>query len=228
MYIASAGIHHGSPGGEPVIINTSIADDYAMSQVTMFRPKCCLHQEAYDTRPGFGLPLQHIPSGCTDSCAYLYNPWPLSMDFILAGTDEAEMDKRSRLLLVDRLGNVDVLSTIANFDYRGNVRPRDNPSVRWVMPLAPREQPPAIPSRTFQGERAGTEGHVRATISLLNIYQSDFTWPANTRIKALRVVQLAARPWGAPLMTQPEMGYGLNGTGASTAVAGAVYCAGAN
>jgi hypothetical protein len=32
----------------------------------------------------------------------------------------------------------------------------------------------------------------------MNVYESDFDWPANTRIAALRIIQIFPRPWSSP------------------------------
>ena len=108
---------------------------------------------------------------------YCY-PWPLTEDCWLAG------DTRNKaLVLMDRFGSREVL-------WKGEAL--------CVLPRTARPRPPVIPTRTFQGERAGLPGHAQATIAVMNVYEADFHWPAGTKIAALRVVQIFPRPWSSP------------------------------
>ena len=64
-----------------------------------------------------------------------------------------------------------------------------------------------IPTATFQGERENSAEHHRATISVMNVYKSDFTWPDDTRITDLRIIQVFPKPWNSPLANNPRIGY---------------------
>jgi len=61
---------------------------------------------------------------------------------------------------------------------------------------------------TNQGERYGKNGHKRATISIMNVYDSDFEWPEGTKITDIRVLQLFPYPWHSPWQDQPRLGPG--------------------
>jgi hypothetical protein len=61
---------------------------------------------------------------------------------------------------------------------------------------------------TNQGERYGTSEHHRATIAVVDVYESDFQWPPNTKISAIRILQLFPYPWHSPWQDKPEVGPG--------------------
>lgn len=104
-------------------------------------------------------------------------PYALSEDYYLV------RDERGSLTLLDRFGNSDVL-------FHGQAL--------LAIPRTSRSRPPVIPTQTYQGQRAGLSGRKPATISVMNVYESDFDWPKDTKITALRVVQIFPRPWSSP------------------------------
>jgi len=146
--------------------------------------------------------------------------WPLSEDFYLAtyqprtrrpaGTKEPPLS-RAGIYLVDSFGNRELL-------YRDPDLGCWNP-----IPLRQRTVPPTLPSRTKKGEvrrmppfedrkpwgEVGTGGTTvsgEATVLVINAYESRRPWPAGTKIKALRVVQLY--PKSSPEYGKPWIGIG--------------------
>jgi hypothetical protein len=75
------------------------------------------------------------------------------------------------------------------------------------MPLRPRPVPPVIPRQTVQAARdvAAAGGQVpQATVALMNVYDSDFPWPAGTEIHALRIIHVL--PKSTSPSNQPRIG----------------------
>ena len=163
-YTAIAGQHHRVLPGVPIMIDTNVEDDHLMSQVKIITGSNLPHE-------GVGVTPYHA----TDE---YYSPWPLSEDFYL-------MTTANRLLLVDRFGNEVLVYPWYDASERGYaIAPR---------PLRPRPVPPVIPTQTYQGERAGTAGHKKATIFVVNVYESRDEWPPGTEIKHLRILQYVPR-----------------------------------
>jgi len=186
-YVAVAGKHHiSTPRGVLILIDLSVEDDNKMSQVTRFHDYA-LPDEAsgYHGDMDKGLP----------ACIGYTDPWPLSEDYMIAA-------QGNTVWLLDRFGNREVLFSVSRADCNGIS------SVRCPIPMKPRKAPPVIPTMTYQGERYKKPGHKRATISVMNVYESDFDWPAKTKIKAIRVVQLFPYPWHSPFQDQPQIGPG--------------------
>lgn len=95
-------------------------------------------------------------------------PWPLSEDFYLCNVWE-------NLALLDRYGNKELLCSLRSLPCRQDERLR----IIDPIPLRARKCPPAIPSA-----QAG-----KATVAVINVYDSDLPFPRDTKIKWLRVVQ---------------------------------------
>jgi len=72
------------------------------------------------------------------------------------------------------------------------------------IPVRPRAMPPVIPTRTNQGVDARADAPT-ATISVMNVYNTDQPFPPGTRIKYLRVVQQILKE--NPQMGSPMTGY---------------------
>ena len=165
-YTAIAGAHHRVLPGVPIIIDTNIEDDNRMSQVRIITGTDLPHE-------GRGVP-RYKPQD------EYYSPWPLSEDYYLMST-------RSRILLVDKFGNEVLVFKWERGAERGYpLSPR---------PLRPRPRPPVIPTMTYQGGRAGTADHKRATIFVADVYDSDYKWPEGTRITSLRILQYIPKPF---------------------------------
>ncbi len=113
-------------------------------------------------------------------------PWPLSEDYYIC-------NKNNSIILRDRWGNEQVLYT-----HTGS-RPVD------PIPVRPRTAPPVIATGTWQGERSGQEDHKRATISVMNVYESDIPLPPGVKIKSMRIVQVF--PKETPVINNPRNAY---------------------
>ncbi len=103
-------------------------------------------------------------------------PWPLSEDYYLCVYDPG---KRYGVYLVDAFGNREHLWS--------------DPKVPCLdpIPLRPRLVPPVIANQTLQAvedQRPGAD--TTATVAVMNVYDGEYTWPAGTTIKALRIVQV--------------------------------------
>ena len=78
------------------------------------------------------------------------------------------------------------------------------------MPVRSRPIPPIIPDRTLPlatGAQTSTEsgGISRAsTVAVMNVYDSDFEWPAGTKIASLRIIQVLPKTTNPP--NQPRIG----------------------
>lgn len=199
-YMAVAGKHHiAGPWGTLVLLNTAVEDDNKMSQVTLF------HNYAL---PDEGKSNYHgdMDRGLPNSPEYA-DPWPLSEEFVITVN-------KNKVLLLDKFGNSELLFTADKNNCDGIDQ------IRSPIPLKAMKMPPDIPTMTHQGERYGKKDHKRATISIMNIYDSDFEWPEDTKIKWIRVLQLFPYPWHSPWQDQPQVG---PGSGISTrAVLGVV------
>ncbi|OQB84519.1 MAG: hypothetical protein BWX88_02579 [Planctomycetes bacterium ADurb.Bin126] len=178
-YVATAAPHHGEAFGSLVLLDLSGPDDHFMAQVRRITPYVPFPESEQPAR------LQY-PYGTA---------WPLSEDFYLCNYWE-------NLYLLDRYGNLELLcENSLVFDKRTN----------WTMrlidpiPLRPRAAPPVVPCGTNRGAGARAEGPP-ATISVMNVYESDQPWPEGTSIRYLRVLQDI--PKSNPQMNEPKnMGY---------------------
>jgi hypothetical protein len=114
------------------------------------------------------------------------SPRPLSEDYHLCAFEPLPgATGVYGLYLVDSFGNRELI-------YRDPEIACHNP-----IPVKARPRPPVVPDiarRVAPGETA------EATISVVNVYESRQPWPADTRIKALRVYQVLPMsvPSGAP------------------------------
>jgi hypothetical protein len=177
-YVATTGSHHGNAFGSLIMIDPRVEDDRAMSQLTRLTPDAPFPEAE-------AKPIRDYMSYGT--------PWPLSEDDYLCVYDA---DAKNRgIYLIDRFGNRELL-------YR-------DPSISCLspIPLRPRRKPPVIPSGTVQAarntKRAG--GKIpQETIAIINIYDSDFTWPEGSKVTALRIIQ--ALPKTTPPPNQPRIG----------------------
>jgi len=101
--------------------------------------------------------------------------WPLSEDFYLCNYN-------SGLFLLDRFGNREMI-----YDPGGGPN-----RVRDPFPLRARPTPPVLPTLTWQGKRASLPDHMRASISVMNVYEADPAGklPAGIKVKWMRIVQV--------------------------------------
>ena len=169
-YIAVATPHHGQAYGSLVLIDQHKDDDNSMSQLKRITPMA--HFPESEIAPAVPHPTHkgaHRPNGETYAC-----PWPLSEDFYICVADPFKTGKKNYgIYLVDSFGNHELL-------YR-------DPEISCLdpIPFTPRTTPPIIPTKTKQ---AGHDD--AASIAVMNVYDADFDWPENTKITALRIIQL--------------------------------------
>ena len=118
-------------------------------------------------------------------CMVYGTPWPLSEDdYLCAYAADA---RHHGIYWIDRFGNRELL-------YRDSTVPAMSP-----IPLRPRPAPPVIPS----GIEPGRPEHT-GTVAVMNIYDSDFTWPEDVKVTALRVIQVL--PKTTPPPNEPRIG----------------------
>ena len=177
-YVAATGSHHGNAFGSLIMIDPRVEDDRAMSQLTRLTPDTPFPEAE-------GKPIRDYMRYGT--------PWPLSEDDYLCVYD-AEAKNRG-IYWIDRFGNKELL-------YR-------DPSISCLspIPLRPRRKPPVIPSGTVQTARdiAKAGGKVpQETITIVNVYDSDFTWPQGSKVTALRIIQALPKTTAPP--NKPRIG----------------------
>ena len=113
--------------------------------------------------------------------------WPLSETDYLCAYDSAA--KNHGIYWIDRDGNKELI-------YR-------DPAIASIspIPLGSRRKPPVIPP---QAVASGGGANRPATVAVMNVYHSDFTWPAGTKVAALRVIQLLPKSTAPP--NEPRIG----------------------
>lgn len=188
-YVAVAATHHGQNYGSLVLIDPNLPDDGAMSQIKRITPDTAFPES--ETQPG--VPCEQHKGRNNRTSEVYGTPWPLDEQFYLGVYDRGQ--KNYGLYLVDAFGNRELL-------YR-------DPDIACLdpIPFKPRPKPSAIPAMTRQATEDQVSGEDRrGFLSITNIYNSDFEWPAGTKIAALRIVQLF--PKTTPGATDPNIGVG--------------------
>jgi hypothetical protein len=142
--------------------------------------------------PDAPFPESECPVKQIDAYMAYGTAWPLSKDDFLCVYDRHARNRG--IYWIDRFGNRELI-------YRDLAISCLSP-----IPLRPRLRPPVIPDRTTP-----SSDHAPATIALMNVYDSDFDWPASTRIAALRIIQIL--PKTTPTVNKPRIGV-ANGTNA--------------
>ncbi len=179
-FIATAAAHHGNAFGSLIMIDQHLSDDGAMAQLTRLTPEVPLPEAEKHIRP-------------IKDCMVYGTPWPLSEDDYLCVYDQNA--KNQGIYWIDRFGNKELI-------YRDPSIPSMSP-----IPLRPRKRPPVIPTRTIQTakdvEKNGAED-LKETITVVNVYDSDFKWPKGAKVTALRIIQLL--PKTTPPPNQPRIG----------------------
>ena len=178
-YIATAAPHHGEAFGSLVILDLQVPDDGFMSQVRRITPYVLFPESEQGAR------LQY-PYGTA---------WPLSEDFYL-------VNRWENVYLLDSMGNhILLVENSAAFDGETNWDMR----LISPIPLKTRTMPPAIPTLTNKGEDRNPEAPP-ATISVMNVYDTDLPYPEGAEIKYIRILQNILK--SNPEMDQPRnMGY---------------------
>ena len=177
-YVATAASHHGHAFGSLVLLDPRIEDDRAMSQIERLTPEVPFPESSGKKSV---MPNQQYATA-----------WPLSEDDYLCVYDPAA--KNHAITWIDRDGNKELV-------YRDPLIPCQDP-----IPLRPRSAPPILPDQTTQtaAARQAAQGTPSATIALANVYNADFPWPAGTKIKALRVIQVLPKSTAPP--NEPRIG----------------------
>ena len=186
-FVATAAPHHGQAYGSLVLIDPHVADDDAMAPVRRITPEV-------------GFPE-------SQGGAQVYGTArPLSEDYYLcvydammkpgAGTQGSPYQPGNYgIYLVDSFGNRELI-------YR-------DPEIACLspIPVRPTVRPPIAPELVKRGSesnpatRAPKPDHSpEATLAVVNVYDSLKPWPAGTRIKEIRVLQLLPMsvPSGGP------------------------------
>ena len=188
-YIATAAPHHGQAFGSLVLFDPQKQDDDAMAPVAR-------------VTPDVGFPE-------SQGGGQVYGtPWPLSEDYYLCvydvgmnpnmgGQGQEYQPGNYGIYLVDAFGNRELI-------YR-------DPEIACLspIPLRPSPAPPAMPE-AVAAYRSGipycaplaepAEQPEEATLSVIDVYDSLRPWPENTKITALRVIQVLPMsvPSGGP------------------------------
>ena len=192
-YLAVAGVHDWNGIGPLVLIDLNKPDDYLHAQLTRVTPEFYEH----DNRTRWNM--------------IWATPWPLSEDFYLVNRYESIgiLDRFGNFELIYHMKKADALNCAGarhrhvgcwngmgtGADLLGKQTETDGSRMYWrplnPIPLRPRTRPPVIPDRTFQTQERRKHPQRRpATLSVMNVYNTDVPLPAGARIKWLRIVQL--------------------------------------
>ena len=176
-HVATAAPHHSQCFGSLVMINPDVPDDDGMAPLKRITPEV-------------GFPESQ---GGTETYGMA---WPLSEDYYLCVYDANNELRRGGgnygIYLVDSFGNKELI-------YR-------DPRIACMdpIPLRPRVKPPVtIP---LSGSNLASRGPAtpgkpgKASIALINVYDSIRPWPQGTKITTLRVLQVLPMsvPSGGP------------------------------
>jgi hypothetical protein len=177
-FVATAAAHHGHAFGSLVLIDPRIEDDRAMSQLERLTPEAPFPEAG--------------GKGAIQSCQQYATAWPLSEDDYLCVYDPQA--KNHAIYWIDRDGNKALV-------YRDPEIACQDP-----MPLGARPRPPVVPDQTVQTAKAceAASGRQTATIALISVYDSDFEWPQQAKIKSLRIIQVL--PKSTPPPNVPRIG----------------------
>jgi hypothetical protein len=176
-FVATGTPHHGQAYGSFVVFDPRIEDDDAMAPVKRLTPEVDFPE--------------------TQGGAQVYGTaWPLSEKYYLCVYD-AGMKPRSGqqggkkirgdygIYLIDAFGNKELI-------YR-------DPEVGCLspMPFRARVKPPVIPDAS---KRIADIEEEEATMAVVNVYDSVYDWPEDTKITDLRIYQILPMsvPSGAP------------------------------
>jgi hypothetical protein len=165
--VGTATPHHGQAYGSIVVIDPRVPDDDAMAPVKRFTPEVAF-PESQGGRQVYG------------------SPWPLSEKYHLVVYD-ASMNGgpggrngntgggNYGIYLLDAFGNKILL-------YR-------DPDTACLspMPLRGRPLPPKIPAKS---DRLAEQPPATGTMAVVNVYDTMYPWPADTKIEALRIYQI--------------------------------------
>ena len=160
-FVATAAPHHSQAFGSIVLVDPRVPDDDAMAPVKRVTPDVWFPES----------------QGGTESYG---TAWPLSETYYLCVYDAAMNVKglgprgNYGLYLVDAFGNKELI-------YRDPDIACQSP-----IPLRARTKPPVIPQMSARGSDGPQEG----IMAVMNVYDTLRPWPKDTKIKALRVIQI--------------------------------------
>ena len=166
-FIATGAPHHGQAFGSLVIFDPRIEDDDAMAPVKRVTPEVDFPE--------------------TQGGAQVYGTtWPLSENYYLCVYDAGmkpgagqQGGKKIRgdygIYLIDAFGNKELI-------YRNPDIACQNP-----VPLRARTKPPVIPDAS---KRIAAGVDAEATMAVVDVYDSRYGWPENTKITDLRIYQI--------------------------------------
>ncbi|MFZ4397932.1 MAG: hypothetical protein ACOYOU_20160, partial [Kiritimatiellia bacterium] len=216
--VATAAAHHGQTYGSIVLVDPQVEDDDAMAPVRLVTPEERFPESEY------GYYCREAAYG---------TPWPLSEDYYLCvygypsgrtyrepnGKDGEDVENYG-IYLLDSFGNKELL-------YR-------DPKIACLspIPLKARPTPPVIAEQVKpypvnpnqrrlnldrtnsvmaegvaeQKKYAASLDKTPGIVSIANVYESRHPWPKDTRLTALRIVQIL--PKSAPGRDNPKIGYG--------------------
>ncbi len=182
-FVAVAAPHHGQAYGSLITIDPNRHDDSAMNQVRRLTPDVLFPES--EAKPG----RPHVKGKHSPQAEVFGTPWPLSEHFHLCVYDPGQ--KNYGIYLVDAFGNRELI-------YR-------DPSVPCLdpIPLRPRTRPPIIPSPTVTSNEEKEDFGI---VGVIDIYQSDFAWPEDTKISSIRIIQIF--PKTTPAAAEPAIGIG--------------------
>ena len=198
-YVAVAAGHHTEARGSVILIDPSVADDDAMSQVRRVTPDQLFPEAEFYIDKGSG--------------AYAA-PWPLSEKYFICVYDG---DANAQY------GNIDTAKrryAITLLDVFGNKIPvYTHPLISCLdpVPLHPRPMPPVLAHGTLVGRPRLSNGekpkpipeeHLPrfAKVGLVNVYNTRRDFPEGTKITALRIWQVL--PKTTPQADKPRIGFG--------------------
>ncbi len=186
--VAVAAPHHGIAYGSLILVDPSIPDDGAMSQVKRITPE--IHFPEAERSPGYPFDRGQASGG-----EHFGTPWPLSEDFYLCVYDRDGHDYG--LYLVDSFGNKELLWQDAQV-------PCLDP-----IPFTPRKRPGIIPDMTTQSADARKPEEAPSNIAetfILNVYDTERPLPPGVKVKWIRIVNLF--PKSNVFANEPNIGMG--------------------
>ena len=198
-YVAIAAGHHTEARGSVILIDPTVADDDAMSQVRRVTPDQLFPEAEYYFDRGSG--------------AYA-SPWPLSEKYFICVYDGNANAQYGSIETAKRRYAITLLDVFGN---RIPIYTHPLISCLSPMPLQARPKPPVIAHGTLVGRPRLDSGEKPkpippeelpkvAKVGLINVYNTRRPFPEGTKIKALRIWQVL--PKTTPLADNPHIGFG--------------------
>ncbi len=186
--IAVAAPHHGVAYGSLILVDPSVPDDGATSQIRRLTPEIQFPEA--ESLPGFANEKGRMHGG-----EHVGTPWPLSEDFHLCVYDRN--GHNYGLYLIDSFGNKELLWQDAHV-------PCLDP-----IPLLPRKRPGIIPDMTTQSIARRPNGEPESTTAetfIFNVYDAERPLPEGVKVKWIRVVNIF--PKSNVFSNEPNIGMG--------------------